>query len=92
MIGYAECEFRLYNCQSLKEKRAVLQKVITRCKQKFNISIAEMNHQDRWQLTSIGLVTISSSKKVAEKELNQAIQFLDSFPEWERTITNFEWL
>ncbi|MCL6617930.1 MAG: DUF503 family protein, partial [Anoxybacillus ayderensis] len=43
MIGYVECECIIYDVQSLKEKRAVLQRVVTRLKQKYNISVAEVD-------------------------------------------------
>ncbi|WP_273125594.1 DUF503 domain-containing protein [Metabacillus sp. HB246100] len=91
MIGYANCEFILYDTQSLKEKRAVLQRVLTRTKQKFNVSVSEIDFQDSWQRTKIGIVAISSSKVQTERELNNTLKFLDSFPEIERTLTSYEW-
>ena len=92
IVGSAECECIIYDAHSLKEKRAVLQRVLTRMKQKFNLSVSETGHQDVWQRTAIGLAVVSSSKAAAERELQKALQFLDSFPEIERTITDIEWL
>lgn len=83
MIVYAEIEFIIQTAHSLKEKRAVLQRMITRTKQKFNVSVAEIDHQDVWQRTRIALVTVSSSKEAADREMNHAIHFLQSNPEWE---------
>lgn len=84
MIVYAECEYLISTAHSLKEKRAVLQRMLTRTKQKFNVSISELDHQDVWQRTRIGIVTLASDKVAAERELMHALRFLDSFPEWER--------
>ncbi|PTY84934.1 DUF503 domain-containing protein [Heyndrickxia sporothermodurans] len=92
MIGYVECEFRIYEAGSLKGKRAVLQRVITRLKQKFNVSVSEIGHQDLWQRTKIAIVTVASIQSAAEREIENAIKFLDSFPEWERLETIYEWL
>ncbi|NLP50520.1 DUF503 domain-containing protein [Bacillus sp. RO1] len=92
MIGYIECDCMIYDAQSLKEKRAVLQRVMTRLKQKFNISISEIDHQDVWQRTKIGIVAISSSKSITEKELQKVLDYLDSFPEIERAETSLDWL
>jgi uncharacterized protein len=92
MIGYVECECIIYNATSLKEKRAVLQRILTRLKQKYNISAAEIDYQNVWQRTKIGMVAISSSRIITETELQNAIKMIDSFPEIERTITTFEWL
>lgn len=83
MILYAECEFLIPTAHSLKEKRAVLQRMLTRTKQKFNVSIGELDHQDVWQRTIIGISTVSSDKLAAERELSYAIRYLESNPEWE---------
>ncbi|AEO99238.1 DUF503 family protein [Weizmannia coagulans] len=92
MIGSARCEFRIYDARSLKEKRAVLQRILTRLKQKYNVAAGEMDFQDAWQRTLVEVVTVASSRAAAERELQRAILFLDSFPEWERLETNIEWL
>lgn len=92
IIGSAECEFLIYDTQSLKEKRSILQRVMTRTKQKFNVALSEVDHQNVWQRTTIGIVTVGSAQVVVEKELQRVLQYLDSFPEIERTITEIEWL
>ncbi|MBA9024826.1 hypothetical protein HNP81_000108 [Peribacillus huizhouensis] len=76
----------------MKDKRAVLQRVLTRLKQKFNISVSEVGFQDTWQRTQIAIVAVTSSRKATEREIQNALQFLDSFPELERTLTDIEWL
>ena len=83
MIVYAEIEFMIHTAHSLKEKRAVLQRMTTRTKQKFNVSVAEIDHQDVWQRTRLAVVTVASSKEAADREVNKAVQYLQSNPEWE---------
>ena len=92
IVGLIACECIIYNAHSLKDKRAVLQRVMTRLKQKFNISIAEVDFQDTWQRTKIAMAVVSSARNPAEIELQKALKFIDSFPEIERTITDIEWL
>ena len=92
IVGLIACECIIYNAHSLKEKRAVLQRIMTRLKQKFNISIAEVDFQDTWQRTKIAMAVVSSARNPAEIELQKALKFIDSFPEIERTITDIEWL
>jgi len=84
VIVYAEVEFLIPTAHSLKEKRAVLQRMITRTKQKFNVSVAEIDHQNVWQRTRLAIVSVASSKTSAESEINYALQFLKSNPEWEQ--------
>ncbi|CAH2713245.1 hypothetical protein BACCIP111895_00380 [Neobacillus rhizosphaerae] len=92
MIGSAVCECMIYAAHSLKEKRAVLQRILTRLKQKFNVSVAEVGYQDVWQRTKIAIVVVTSSRISSELELQNALKLIDSFPEIERTITEIEWL
>ena len=92
IVGLIACECIIYNAHSLKDKRAVLQRIMTRLKQKFNISIAEVDFQDTWQRTKIAMAVVSSARNPAEIELQKVLKFIDSFPEIERTITDIEWL
>lgn len=92
MILSAEVECLIYDAQSLKEKRSVLKRVITRIQNEFNVSVSELDHQNLWQRTTIGLVTINSDKLIAEKTIQQTLAFIDSFPEMERADTLLEWL
>lgn len=83
MIYYLECEFMLPNVHSLKEKRAILQRMLKRTSQKFNVAVSELDHQDTWQRTQIGVVTVSSDRRHSEKEIQRVLQFLESNSEWE---------
>ncbi|MBM6847367.1 MULTISPECIES: DUF503 domain-containing protein [Bacillus] len=91
MIGFVECECIIYDASSLKEKRAVLKRIITRIRAKFNVSVSQIDYQDTWQRTSFGIAAVSSSRVQTEKELQRVLAFIDSFPEIERTITRTEW-
>jgi uncharacterized protein len=92
IIGSAVCECIIYDAHSLKEKRAVLQRILTRLKQKFNASVSEVGYQDVWQRTKIAIAVVSSARASTELELQNCLKLIDSFPEIERTITRFEWL
>ena len=92
IIGAAVCECLIYDANSLKEKRAVLQRILTRLKQKFNVSVSEVDFQDTWQRTKIAIAAVTSTRVSTELELQNALKLIDSFPEIERTITEIEWL
>ncbi|ALC81093.1 MULTISPECIES: DUF503 domain-containing protein [Bacillus] len=91
MIGCVTCECMIYDASSLKDKRSVLKRIITRVRAKFNVSISEVDYQDTWQRTSLAIAAVSSSRVQTEKELQKVLDFIDSFPEIERTITETEW-
>jgi uncharacterized protein YlxP (DUF503 family) len=71
-IGLLTLEIHLPESHSLKEKRHVLRSLKDRLK-KFNISIAECDHQDLWQRATLGVVSISSDHDILEKTLNAVV-------------------
>ncbi|OIK13935.1 hypothetical protein BIV60_12545 [Bacillus sp. MUM 116] len=92
IIGTAVCECIIYDAHSLKDKRSVLQRILTRLRQKYNVSVSEVDYQDVWQRTKIAIVVVTCARVSTEQELQSALRFIDSFPEIERTITDIEWL
>lgn len=92
MIVYAECSFHIHAAASLKDKRSVLNRMRDRVKNSYNVSIAEIDHQDLWQRTTFALVAVASSKDAAEREVRRAIRLLESNPEWEMTACTVDYV
>ncbi|MFP7469829.1 DUF503 family protein [Niallia taxi] len=92
IVGLLTVECIIYDAHSLKEKRAVLQRIMDRLKQKFNIAVSEVDFQDMWQRTELAVVTVASVKVAAERELQNALKLIDSFPGIEASTTAIEWL
>jgi uncharacterized protein YlxP (DUF503 family) len=68
-IGVLTLELRLDESHSLKEKRHVVLSLKDRLRHKFNVSVAEIDHQDTWQRAAIAVVTVASDHVHAEKVL-----------------------
>ena len=77
---------------SLKDKRAVLRRMIDRVKNGYNVSISELDHQNLWQRTTICIVAIASSTEAAEREIRRVEKFLISNPEWELTEIQIDYV
>ncbi|WP_082234156.1 DUF503 domain-containing protein [Halobacillus massiliensis] len=92
MILSAEVECFIYDAQSLKQKRSVIKRIQTRLSNEYNVAVSELDYQDLWQRTCIGIVTIASSKVICEQTIQQALTLMDSFPEIERADTTLDWL
>ncbi len=73
-IAFCTLELFLPYVHSLKEKRMVLQKAQGRLRARFNFSIAEIEHQDLWQRSKIGAVTISGDRQTLDRVVQQFIQ------------------
>lgn len=62
VVGVLTFDLHLHGVQSLKGKRAILQKLLARCRNRFPVSCAEVDCQDLWQRAVVGCVLISSSE------------------------------
>lgn len=90
MIVYAEVECKLYEGQSLKEKRSVMKRLMAKIRNDFNVAVTELAYHDLWQRTKLGIVTISNKKVHAEQVIQEVLRIIDTYPELERTITEVE--
>jgi uncharacterized protein YlxP (DUF503 family) len=74
-VNVALCLVRLHlhAVGSLKEKRMVLRSLKERLRRNYNVSVAEVEHQDLWQRTTLGIVGISSARGPLEQTFS-AIQ------------------
>lgn len=68
-IGVLTLELHLPEAHSLKEKRLVVRKIKDRLRSRFNVAVAELDHQDLWQRALLGVVSISSDRKALENLL-----------------------
>ncbi len=73
VIGFLLLDIHFPLSHSLKEKRKRLNKIKDRFKNRFNVALAELEYQDKWQRTKIGIVTINTQKKVVESLFNRII-------------------
>jgi uncharacterized protein YlxP (DUF503 family) len=62
VIGVCTIELRIHGGRSLKEKRRVLRSVKDRIRNRFNVSIAEVGYQDKWQRALLGFVAVSNDR------------------------------
>ena len=83
IIGICSCEIFIFNANSLKSKRSVVKSIIEKSKNRFNISIAEVGENDKWQKSIIAFSTIFNDQKIVEETIEKVINFFDSYSEIE---------
>ena len=76
-VGILTVTLRIPGVHSLKEKRSVLKSLLVRLRQKFNISVAEVGDQDKWQSAVLGVACISGNGALAHRLLEQVLNFID---------------
>ncbi|MFH0839178.1 MAG: DUF503 domain-containing protein [Candidatus Omnitrophota bacterium] len=72
-VGVLRLELYLTDGLSLKDKRMRLKSLIERLKNKFNISISEVDEQDKWQKAVLGVAFIGNDKNFVHKVLCKVV-------------------
>lgn len=75
-IGVGRLDLRIPASGSLKSKRHVVKALTGGLRAKFNVAVAEVEHQDLWQRAAIGVTCISESAFHAKKMLHEVERFV----------------
>jgi uncharacterized protein YlxP (DUF503 family) len=82
--GVGIIKLHIPESQSLKDKRQVVKSVVARLKNRFNISIAEVDDNDLWQVAMLGISCVSNNDKVVDETFTKIINFIENnYPELE---------
>ncbi|MFC2053716.1 DUF503 domain-containing protein [Chloroflexota bacterium] len=77
-LGLLTLHIHLPGCQSLKEKRSRLKPMLARLQREFNISIAEIDHQDVWQDAVIACAFVSNDNSFTQRSLYKVVDWLEN--------------
>ena len=77
-VGVCQIQLRLPENGSLKDKRQVVQSVTSRTRQKFNVSIAEVEDNDHHQLLTLGISCVSNHPRHANEVLSHVVEYIQS--------------
>jgi uncharacterized protein YlxP (DUF503 family) len=77
IVGSLSLELFLPECRSLKSKRRIIKSIQDKIRYRFNVSVAEVDHQDLWQRAGLGFACVGSSRKVVEKTLSGIVDFIE---------------
>ena len=88
-VGVCRIGLRLPENLSLKGKRQVLKTIITPVGNKFNLSIAEVDDHDSWQLATLGICCVSNNKRYTNEVLSKVVDFVAN-SRFEIEMLNYE--
>ena len=69
-IAALTLELRIPGCSSLKQKRSRLKPLLARLHREFNVSAAEIDHNDNHRSTVIACVVVSNSDRHVQRLLS----------------------
>jgi uncharacterized protein len=75
-VGICKVRLRLPDNLSLKGKRQVVKSLTARLKNKFDVSVAEVEDNDLWQLATIGICFVSNDKRFTNEVLSRTVDFV----------------
>jgi len=75
-VAVCQVKLRFPENLSLKGKRQILKSITTRLRSKFNISIAEVDDNDLWQLATLGISCVSNDRRHANEVLSRVVNFI----------------
>jgi uncharacterized protein len=77
VVGTLKIEFMLFDNRSLKGKRKVVRSMVDKVKARFNVSIAEVGANDKWQKIELGICAVGNDRRHIDSSLNHILFFLD---------------
>jgi uncharacterized protein YlxP (DUF503 family) len=77
----AICTIHLHipDATSLKAKRSVLKSLLARLHNTFNVSAAEVEENDRWQVAVIGVALVSNSAPHAQEVISRILEWIETY-------------
>jgi uncharacterized protein YlxP (DUF503 family) len=73
----AKLNFYIAHATSLKDKRQVRRSLIDKTRQRFNVSVAEVDTQDIHQTLTIGIALVSGDPAFAQRSLDEIIRYME---------------
>ena len=61
----------------MKGKRQVIKSITARVENKFNVSVAEVDDNDSWQLATLGIACVSNDKRHTNEVLSRVVAFVN---------------
>jgi uncharacterized protein YlxP (DUF503 family) len=80
LVATTRFDLRIPGAQSLKQKRHVVKGLTAGIRQRFNVSVAEVDHHDLWQRTAIAVATVTGEGYHARKVMHEVERYVSTWP------------
>ncbi len=78
VVGTLKIILHLHDNRSLKGKRKVVRSMVDKVKHKFNVSIAEVGSNDKWQRIELGVSAVGNDRRHIDSSLNNILDYMDT--------------
>ena len=80
LVALSAVDLRIPGCTSLKEKRHVVKSLQAGLRQKFNVAVAEVDHQDQWQRTTLAVSAVGGQGYHLKRVMHEVERFIERQP------------
>jgi uncharacterized protein YlxP (DUF503 family) len=78
LVALSSFDLRIPGCTSLKQKRHVVKALTAAMRGKFNVAVAEVDHQDLWQRTTLGVSAVAGQGFHLRKVMHEVERFVSA--------------
>ena len=76
-VALGTIELHLPDVDSLKGKRHIIKGLKAKVRAKFEVAVAEVDHQDIWQRTTLAVACVSHDSRHANEVVSKAMNFIE---------------
>jgi uncharacterized protein len=80
LVALSAFDLRIPGSTSLKQKRHVVKTITAGLRGKFNVAVAEVDHQNLWQRTTIGVSAVAEHGYHLRKVMHEVERFISAQP------------
>ena len=80
VIGTCRVELMIPGSNSLKDRRQAIKSLVEHLRNKFNISVAEVDDPQVWRRAIIGIAVVSGETTFANQVLNKVVDTIEADP------------
>jgi len=81
LVALERFDLRIPGCRSLKEKRHVVKSLTAAIRQRFAVSVAEVEHHDLWQRTAIAVAAVGQDHHHLRRVMHEVEKLVDAWLE-----------
>jgi len=90
IVALARLSLYIPHSHSLKEKRAVVRKIVDRIQARFKLHVAEVGGQDTWQRAVLGFAVVGSDPQRAGQLADEVVRAIQSLAEREAQLISVD--
>ena len=78
VVGYGIINLRIPESGSLKSKRSVLNRILKRAQNEFNVSIAETGHLNNYKMAEIAFAIVGNDSRYINGKVDHLLRFIEN--------------